>query len=152
MSRLHYGIIVAAMLLCYPAKGITGDTAAANVYQVAIDKEYLVIVEVKTIAKTGVEIDALCGASAALLTLWDVVKKYEKDENGQAGANHDAPVQMRCECQSTYKGNDGDRTIVPLGLPGMDKAFDIYQPHDCHHDNCRQYRLGQMVEKRCKNQ
>lgn len=41
------------------------------------------VVKVKTIAKTGVEIDALCGASAALLTIWDVVKKYEKDENGQ---------------------------------------------------------------------
>ena len=40
-------------------------------------------VEVKTIAKTGVEIDALCGVSAALLTLWDVVKKYEKDAQGQ---------------------------------------------------------------------
>ena len=47
------------------------------------DNYLVVIVEVKTIAKTGVEIDALCGASAALLTLWDVVKKYEKDENGQ---------------------------------------------------------------------
>ena len=41
------------------------------------------VVKVKTIAKTGVEIDALCGVSAALLTIWDVVKKYEKDENGQ---------------------------------------------------------------------
>ena len=38
---------------------------------------------VKTIAKTGVEIDALCGVAAALLTIWDVVKKYEKDEHGQ---------------------------------------------------------------------
>jgi cyclic pyranopterin phosphate synthase len=42
-----------------------------------------VFVKVKTVAKTGVEIDALCGVSTALLTLWDVVKKYEKDENGQ---------------------------------------------------------------------
>jgi len=41
------------------------------------------VVKVKAVAKTGVEIDALCGASAALLTIWDVVKKYEKDENGQ---------------------------------------------------------------------
>jgi len=38
---------------------------------------------VKTIAKTGVEIDALCGVATALLTIWDVVKKYEKDEQGQ---------------------------------------------------------------------
>ena len=47
------------------------------------DDHIEVIVKVKAIAKTGVEIDALCGASAALLTIWDVVKKYEKDENGQ---------------------------------------------------------------------
>jgi len=41
------------------------------------------VVKVKAVAKTGVEIDALCGASAALLTIWDVGKKYEKEENGQ---------------------------------------------------------------------
>jgi len=40
-------------------------------------------VRVKAIAKTGVEMEALAGASAALLTIWDMTKKYEKDENGQ---------------------------------------------------------------------
>ncbi len=38
---------------------------------------------VKAIAKTGVEMEALVGASVALLTVWDMVKKYEKDERGQ---------------------------------------------------------------------
>ncbi len=38
---------------------------------------------VKSIAKTGVEMEALTGVSAALLNIWDVVKMYEKDENGQ---------------------------------------------------------------------
>jgi cyclic pyranopterin phosphate synthase len=38
---------------------------------------------VKNIAKTGVEIEALHAASIALLTIWDTVKKYEKDETGQ---------------------------------------------------------------------
>ena len=27
--------------------------------------------------------EALTGAAAALLTIWDMVKKYEKDERGQ---------------------------------------------------------------------
>ena len=39
--------------------------------------------KVKSIAKTGVEMEALTGVSIALLNLWDVVKMYEKDEKGQ---------------------------------------------------------------------
>lgn len=42
-----------------------------------------VTVKVKAIAKTGVEMEALSGVSAALLTIWDMTKKYEKDEAGQ---------------------------------------------------------------------
>ncbi len=38
---------------------------------------------VKAVAKTGVEMEALVGTSVALLTIWDMVKKYEKDESGQ---------------------------------------------------------------------
>ena len=33
--------------------------------------------------KTGVEMEALVGVSAALLTIWDMVKYLEKDEDGQ---------------------------------------------------------------------
>lgn len=33
--------------------------------------------------KTGVEMEALTGVSAALLTIWDMVKYLEKDERGQ---------------------------------------------------------------------
>ncbi|MBC7126904.1 MAG: cyclic pyranopterin monophosphate synthase MoaC [Candidatus Methanosuratincola petrocarbonis] len=40
-------------------------------------------VRVRAFAKTGVEMEALCGVSAALLTIWDMTKKYEKDEGGQ---------------------------------------------------------------------
>lgn len=56
--------------------------------QVAVDFE---IIEggvrcecrVKAHYKTGVEMEALVGVSVALLTLWDMVKYLEKDENGQ---------------------------------------------------------------------
>lgn len=39
-------------------------------------------VEVKTVAKTGVEMEALTGVSTALLTIWDMVKSAEKDDTG----------------------------------------------------------------------
>ncbi len=42
-----------------------------------------VLVTVKSTSKTGVEMEALTAASAALLCIWDMVKKYEKDEFGQ---------------------------------------------------------------------
>ena len=38
---------------------------------------------VKSFARTGVEMEALTGVSIALLNIWDVVKMYEKDEDGQ---------------------------------------------------------------------
>ncbi len=38
---------------------------------------------VRSVAKTGVEMEALVAASVALLTIWDMVKKLEKDERGQ---------------------------------------------------------------------
>jgi cyclic pyranopterin phosphate synthase len=38
---------------------------------------------VKTRAQTGVEMEALAAVSAALLTVWDMTKQYEKDAAGQ---------------------------------------------------------------------
>jgi cyclic pyranopterin phosphate synthase len=48
-------------------------------------KDDRIIVKAKVIAnsKTGVEMEALTATVIALLNLWDVVKKYEKDEKGQ---------------------------------------------------------------------
>ncbi|MEM1684965.1 MAG: cyclic pyranopterin monophosphate synthase MoaC [Acidilobaceae archaeon] len=40
-------------------------------------------VRVKSKAETGVEMEALTGVTIALLTIWDMVKAYEKDERGQ---------------------------------------------------------------------
>jgi cyclic pyranopterin phosphate synthase len=41
-----------------------------------------VTVEVKSVGKTGVEMEALHGVSVALLTIWDMVKSVEKDRTG----------------------------------------------------------------------
>jgi cyclic pyranopterin phosphate synthase len=38
---------------------------------------------VRTTARTGVEMEALNAASTYLLTIWDMVKQYEKDSRGQ---------------------------------------------------------------------
>ena len=40
-------------------------------------------VTVTSVGKTGVEMEALTGVSIALLTIWDMVKSAEKDEDGQ---------------------------------------------------------------------
>ncbi|MFX0142078.1 MAG: cyclic pyranopterin monophosphate synthase MoaC [Candidatus Hodarchaeota archaeon] len=47
------------------------------------DEVLQVTCTVKSISKTGVEMEALTGVSVALLNLWDVIKMYEKDEKGQ---------------------------------------------------------------------
>ncbi len=38
---------------------------------------------VRAKAQTGVEMEALAATSVSLLTIWDMVKQYEKDEKGQ---------------------------------------------------------------------
>lgn len=52
-------------------------------FDVLDDERLRVRVSVKALAKTGVEMEALTGASIALLNIWDMVKSYEKDEYGQ---------------------------------------------------------------------
>lgn len=46
------------------------------------EEQIEVHVEVKTTARTGVEMEALSGVSGALLTVWDMVKSVEKDDAG----------------------------------------------------------------------
>ena len=47
------------------------------------DNTIRVTCTVKSISKTGVEMEALMGVSIALLNIWDVVKMYEKNSEGQ---------------------------------------------------------------------
>ncbi len=50
---------------------------------VRLSDDYVEVeVTVKSVARTGVEMEALMGVSMALLNVWDMVKKYEKDETG----------------------------------------------------------------------
>ncbi len=47
------------------------------------EDELCIEVSVKARDRTGVEMEALMGVAMALLNVWDMVKKYEKDERGQ---------------------------------------------------------------------
>ncbi len=64
--------------MCHPLP-ITGITVNFENGKNYID----VVVEVSTVAKTGIEMEAITGVSTALLTIWDMVKAIEKDREGQ---------------------------------------------------------------------
>ncbi|MFN4046055.1 MAG: cyclic pyranopterin monophosphate synthase MoaC [Acidilobaceae archaeon] len=61
-----------------------------------------VSVKVKTKAETGVEMEAITGVSAALLTVWDMVKKYEKDERGQYPTTRITDIRVLSKTKSPH--------------------------------------------------
>ena len=65
--------------LCHPLP-LTNVKVEAKI----LDKTSVeVSATVKTKAQTGVEMEALAAVSVGLLTIWDMVKQYEKDAAGQ---------------------------------------------------------------------
>ncbi len=50
--------------------------------------------EAEALDRTGVEMEALVGASIALLTVWDMVKYLEKDARGRYPATSLGPVRV----------------------------------------------------------
>ncbi len=63
--------------LCHPIRITNVDVSHR------IEDEFVEFkVKVKAQEQTGVEMEALTGVSVALLTVWDMVKMYEKDESG----------------------------------------------------------------------
>jgi len=65
--------------LCHPIPLTNVDIDAKIVDDSTIGVE----ATVKTRAQTGVEMEALVSCAAALLTIWDMTKQYEKDRAGQ---------------------------------------------------------------------
>jgi len=65
--------------LCHPLP-LTSVKVEAKIVEKTV---VAVTATVKTKAQTGVEMEALVATSAALLTIWDMVKQYEKDVVGQ---------------------------------------------------------------------
>jgi len=64
--------------LCHPIpiSGVDVELSSGN-------DHVSIRVVVKSYGKTGVEMEALNGVSRGLLTVWDMVKSVEKDEDGQ---------------------------------------------------------------------
>jgi cyclic pyranopterin phosphate synthase len=65
--------------LCHPLPLTSVDV----IVKVSSKKTVEAVATVKTRAQTGVEMEALTAVSAALLTVWDMTKQYEKDSKGQ---------------------------------------------------------------------
>ena len=60
-----------------------------------VDSSFITcICAVNTLGKTGVEMEAITGVSVALLTIWDMVKAVEKDEDGQYPATRISDIQV----------------------------------------------------------
>ena len=65
--------------LCHPLPLTSVEVEAKILDKTTVE----VTTTVKAKAQTGVEMDALAATSVGLLTIWDMVKQYEKDANGQ---------------------------------------------------------------------
>ncbi|MCW3982139.1 MAG: cyclic pyranopterin monophosphate synthase MoaC, partial [Candidatus Bathyarchaeota archaeon] len=65
--------------LCHPLPLSSVKTTIEIVNETHVTVE----TAVKALARTGVEMEALVAVSAALLTVWDLTKQYEKDSRGQ---------------------------------------------------------------------
>jgi cyclic pyranopterin monophosphate synthase len=59
--------------------------------------------EASTVDRTGVEMEALVGASTALLTVWDMVKYLEKDARGLYPATSIGPIRVRAKRKSAQE-------------------------------------------------
>jgi cyclic pyranopterin phosphate synthase len=53
-----------------------------------------VVAEAEAIWRTGVEMEALVGATVALLTVWDMVKYLEKDRRGAYPGTRLGPIRV----------------------------------------------------------
>ena len=65
--------------LCHPLPLTSVEVEAKILDKTTVE----VTATVKTKAQTGVEMEALAATSVGLLTIWDMVKQYEKDAAGQ---------------------------------------------------------------------
>ncbi len=64
--------------MCHPL-----EITSINISFEFFEDNIRAVCEVKSVGKTGVEMEALVGVTNALLTVWDMVKSLEKDEKGQ---------------------------------------------------------------------
>jgi cyclic pyranopterin phosphate synthase len=90
--------------LCHPLL-ITGVDVDFHLEKAEVIAE----VEVRSLGKTGVEMEAITGVSAALLTIWDMVKAVEKDEEGQYPETEIGDIRV-LEKKKGYHGENNGET------------------------------------------
>ncbi|MCI4349138.1 MAG: cyclic pyranopterin monophosphate synthase MoaC [Thermoplasmata archaeon] len=71
--------------------GLTGSRVEITVASDRVRVE----AEAESVGRTGVEMEALVGATTALLTVWDMVKYLEKDSRGLYPTARLGPVVVR---------------------------------------------------------
>jgi cyclic pyranopterin phosphate synthase len=64
---------------------------------------------VKAEAMTGVEMEALVGASMALTTIWDMVKYLEKDEDGQYPSTRISDIRVLKKIKNPISEDEAER-------------------------------------------
>ncbi|MCI4331237.1 MAG: cyclic pyranopterin monophosphate synthase MoaC [Thermoplasmata archaeon] len=74
---------------CHPIP-LTGSRVTLSIQRSGVRVEAVA----EALWRTGVEMEALVGATIALLTVWDMVKYLEKDERGQYPITRLGPVQV----------------------------------------------------------
>ncbi|WXG43197.1 MAG: cyclic pyranopterin monophosphate synthase MoaC [Promethearchaeati archaeon SRVP18_Atabeyarchaeia-1] len=74
------------------------------------DNDVIVTSEVSALAKTGVEMESLTATAVALLTVWDMTKKYEKDEGGQYPSTKISDIRVLSKIKGAGKKNDSRGT------------------------------------------
>jgi cyclic pyranopterin phosphate synthase len=68
--------------------------------------DIVVVAEVSALARTGVEMEALTATAAALLTVWDMTKKYEKDEKGQYPSTRIKEIRVLSKTKGGEENNE----------------------------------------------
>jgi cyclic pyranopterin monophosphate synthase len=74
---------------CHPVP-LTGSRVEISLRPSGVEVE----AEAEAIYRTGVEMEALTGATVALLTVWDMVKYLEKDAGGNYPTTRLGPVRV----------------------------------------------------------
>ncbi len=74
---------------CHPVP-LTGSRVELRLTRRGVEVE----AEVEAIYRTGVEMEALTGATVALLTVWDMVKYLEKNAGGNYPTTRLGPVRV----------------------------------------------------------
>ena len=90
---------IAAVLAAKQTSGLIPLCHPLPITSVAVDEEVgedfvTFKARVKATARTGVEMEALTAVSLALLTVWDMTKQYEKDEEGQYPTTRIESIQV----------------------------------------------------------